>query len=171
LESEFGDKTFESFYSLPELRAFAIIQLDRTIENYGYSRIVPEAIVPELTDKERLVLKKAVVDFIGTSKNHEMIMNKMKSWCACSNNFDALVYGNGIALRDVLSVMQAQKSMGYLFAGMGQTGELILSDMTDIELNILYHKIINQIADMDQTEQFTCYATVYNALSKNIAQK
>lgn len=171
LESEFGDKTFESFYSLPELRAFSIIQLDRTVENYGYSRIVPEAIVSELTPKERLALKKSVIEFIGTSKNHEAIIDKMKSWCACSNNFDALIYGNNIALREVLEVMQAQKNMEHLFTGMGKTGELIISDMNDIDLNIMYHQIINQIAAMDRPEQFMCYASVYGALAKNMASK
>jgi len=170
LERQFGENIYVSFYSLDELRSFAIIQLDKTSDNYNNCWLSPELTAKYLSAKEKGILKKAIADFIASSDNSKENLNKIKYWLAADGQFSAMAKGYGLSLDEIVKLLMSNPKTQYLLNEINPSGNIPISDLSEIEKNKLYHRSINVLCEMEVVNQFHYYASIFSSYANSIAK-
>ncbi len=169
LENEFGNSLVASFYSIAELRPFALIQLDKTMIDYEHRWTTPEDISQNLSKKEKQILKASVADFVFYSDpaQRELIISKVKSWCRADKLIQILFSSYGVTLDEFLKTSDKNFYTQIYAASGTKAEESSISNMTRLEKNKMYHLVLNEIASLGRAKQFEYFSMMFKSLADN----
>lgn len=173
IEKKFGPMIYLSFYSLEEIRPYAIIQLDKTIEMYENNWIKPSAVVSKLSAKEKDMVKGKIIAFIMSKNDEEKkeLVNKLRFWCMANSQMEFLQKTLNQSQNQTLLACNRIPSVGEAFAEYGKTGPIDMQKLDDNAKDELFNKILNNVADMSFPDQMKFYSAVYAKLSDFAAAK
>ena len=172
LEKGYGAGLVESFYSLDELRPYAIIQMDKTIDMYENDWIAPSDVYKKLTPKERDLIKTKLIGFISSKpvEEREHLLTKIKSWCIADLQFEFIKSNYNQSEQTMLGIMKNLAGTSEVFETISKSGPCDLAKLSENEKNEAYNKVLNKIAEMKLNDQFKYYSAVFTNLS-TLAEK
>lgn len=168
--NRYSDNIFESIYSINELRAYSIIQLDKTLDIYNNTWISPETYSAMLNDKDKLVLKSRILEYIQTLDNSAKInmMNKIRFWCINDLQFHLLSDAYNFGMNNIIESMHSIPLTNSILDIYNERGTIIYENVSDKGINQAYHNALNILINIDFNQQIKYQSELLAILSDKI---
>ncbi|MBM2816901.1 MAG: hypothetical protein HW421_3663 [Ignavibacteria bacterium] len=158
---KFDNRIYKAFYSIAELRPYAIIQLDKTMQLYENKWSSPDKLVSMLTQKEKDYLLEKIDEFISSSGNEfkYKMQNTVNMWCINDWNFEFLSDFYGFTRDDLLNIFSKIKITNQYLE------KFNITELNELGKDELYNIILNYISTFERVETLKFYSDVYSNLS------
>lgn len=167
LNANYGDIVYESFYSIPSIKPFSIIQLEKTIEMYDNKWIDPSVIVSMLEDDEKEVLLSSIADLIEESENieREHILHQIKNWCIAKRQFEFLDHAVGLSEAQILNLLLRLEETKNLADKYDRSGSIEIDQLQDKDQKMTVYTAVDKLSAMNLNQQMSYYSNMYKELS------
>ena len=163
---KFEGRLYKSFFSLNNIKPYAIIQNEKTSKIYDNKWISPDKFISLLNNKDKENLLESMADYLSeaTTKDRADILNEIKFWCLADMQFAFLKDNFGYSTNDILSSLQNNSNIKDIYSSINKTGPANINGYSAAEKDEAYYKLLNFISNQNQTEQMKLYSMVYSNL-------
>ncbi len=170
MQVEYGDAFYKALFSLDDIRAYSIIQVDKISNLYNNNWISPNKILSLIDKKDKELLNIGLSEFIDSysdNKKQEELFTTIRNWCIAefemkiltskmglpeSRLINALMKINPIIVSNVTgetiqpsSIKNSQNDEQYYFLCLNSISSMTINDQLRY-----YSKLFNQLADISQ---------------------
>lgn len=168
--NRYNTNVYESIYSINELRAYSIIQLDKTIEIYDNTWIAPETFSAMLDDKDKTILKEQIFKYFNSLDNIAKInmMNKIKYWCINDLQLNLLSSAYEFDINIIIASMHSIPLTNTILDLYNERGTIVYESISDKDVNQAYHNALNILINVNFNEQINYHSELLAILSEKI---
>jgi len=171
MQLEYGDAFYKALFSLDEIRAYSIIQVDNISNLYNNNWISPNKILTLLDKNDKELLNIGLSEFIDSYpdiKKQEELISKIKHWCNAEFEMNLITCKMGLPEERLIKALM-------------KINPIIVSDVTGETINPstiknnqndeqYYFLCLNSISTMTINDQLKYYSKLFNQLA-DISQK
>ncbi|MFN3194853.1 MAG: hypothetical protein ACE364_02765 [Chlorobiota bacterium] len=162
------DRLLLAYYSIEEFRPYSILQFESTVNKYSKQWVKPYDYSSLLTDKEKEILTKRIIQYIEDSEieKSDDLVNKLKNYLYTFNTLENLSIANENYKLKSLQTLRNLKATRYAFENVSTLGEFEEDDYDSIELNQAKIKAYNIIADLDEDARYLYFSEYFKNYAK-----
>ncbi len=166
LNVEYSDAFYKALFSIDEIRAYSIIQIDKISNLYNNNWISPNKILTLLDKNDKELLNIGLSEFIDSYsdiKKQEELFIKIRNWCNAEFEMNLLTYKMGLPEERLIKALM-------------KINPIIVSDVTGETINPstlknskndeqYYFLCLNSISNMTINDQLKYYSKLFNQLA------
>lgn len=168
LVEKHGRVVYKSFYGIEEIRPYAIIQFDKTIEIYDNKWKSSSDYLAKLDQNDLNILNNKVANFIEESKdfNKESLLEKINSWCVTQKQIDLIIEDFGISEDLLFKALFDSELTNTSFDHITSDPNWSIDKLDASEKERIMQNAFNKISALNLSEQLIYYSKMYDKLSR-----
>lgn len=160
---------YEALFSLNELRAYSIIQLDKTISMYENQWIAPEIFAALLDNEDKAILKQQIFNYMMNLDNDSKVklINKLQYWCINDLQINLLATAYDFEMSLIIESMYSMPLTSSILDLYNERGTINFEALNESEINQAYHNALNLLVNCSFKEQINYQSELLANMSKS----